>query len=280
MKKSLSLCLFIFLFALISFFFESCSNELEIAAPLDEFNANSIQNQLNIPDKPDTMVYLPNSKMLIGIKKGLSTDKLAKLDIYFSTHDQNTKMKKVTPMLPQCGYHTEYVWLPANIYKPVSNKTLGIWLTPSIVSYSDARNLYGFKEIHINDINEMNTALAYGWQADSMMLSYNNLNQQILNVGSFYIDEPYEHDSWNLSSLLSFANCNGGKRILLGSYKMGWMPYNAFNSYGTMYNNCINQASNLYMMCDKYTTDFWGNAVGYWLDFKINTYRSEEHTSE
>jgi hypothetical protein len=138
------------------------------------------------------------------------------------------------------------------IYRPVSNKTLGIWLTPSIVSFSDARNLYGFKEIHINDINEMNTALGNGWKADSMMLSYSNLNQPILNVGSFYVDEPFEHDTWTTGSLLSLANCDGGKRILLGSYKMGWMPYDLFDSYGGMYNNCINQASNLYMMCDRY----------------------------
>jgi hypothetical protein len=117
MKKALNQCSFIFLFLLVSFLFESCSNELEIAAPHDEFNNYSAQNQLNVIDKPDTMVYLPNCKMLIGIKKGLSADKLEKLDKYYSTHERNTKMMgKVTPMLPQCGYHTEFVWLPADIY--------------------------------------------------------------------------------------------------------------------------------------------------------------------
>ena len=60
--------------------------------------------------KPDTMIYLPNSKMQVGIKKGLTADKISQLDKYYSTHEISTKVaNKISPMLPQCGYHTEFV---------------------------------------------------------------------------------------------------------------------------------------------------------------------------
>jgi hypothetical protein len=184
------------------------------------------------------------------------------------------------------GYYTQTVsyWELQNQYQPVSGKYMGIWVEPSVISWSTAYNKYGFREIFVDPASTssgtISSALGIGFQSqhimyylgtDSPMVAQRLSQLGSTSVGYYYVDEPYDHNFYT-GALENFenyvaANFPNAKFIISDEYWphanicQGWMT-----SAGTV-NNYLT-TSNSGVMCDQYTlSNSCGDMKAFWNEF-------------
>jgi hypothetical protein len=237
MEKTFRLLCGFLLICCSSLLFIHCSNELSITSPSNNLSSIDTQTSLEIRRGPDTLIYLPISKMKIGVSKGLTPDNIAKLDIYYSTHKLSSNTpNKINPMLPLCGTHYEFVWIPMDIYRAVPNKILGLDFSSDVVSWKNAIQSYGFSKVFVTNSAYIDTAHKYGLSYDNIMFGLSdptNAANEIAdshsgtrNVGSYFIDEPqenywhYNHPYWSYQNVVDVNSLiiPTGKKLFLSSW--------------------------------------------------------------
>ena len=220
---------------------------------------------------------------------------LSALDSYFETHTIST-IPGVSPnALQYCSMNVEYHWEMKQDYQLKAGYNMGIWVSPDIISWSQAYNQYGFNEIFINP-GDAATANQAGFSYPHMMVAlpqdsadavttYNNIYTN--NFGYYYVDEPAEHyfDGYAFQYLESLVAQNTpNAKMMFSEYK--W-PVAALCNFFSDYNNdgswLTNNNSGI--MCDQYVLSnpcgdmeqFWNEYWGYygvahsWTNWADNT---------
>jgi len=220
------------------------------------------------------LVYLSKSKLKFKLKKEFTKEQIAQIDEYLATHEIPTVSDTIiSPMRELCGTHDSYGWAFGDSYIPVDGKYLGIALSQDVVSYYNALHKYGFSKIFVWGDYDINLAYSAGFSYDNMMFGIANPQQQIpTNVGSYHIDELYEHASlqWSLSEINQLADSVSPKKVFLSSYKWPSLIYGIIptRTYGHMYGNAINCANNVFITCDEYYGNCFGTVDDYWNQFR------------
>jgi hypothetical protein len=164
----------------IIIFMNGCRPDSEITSST---SSAAINEQTNLTGSgADTIVQLPLSKKTVTISKKLTPEKIALLDKYFSSGSAKSALSKITPNLVACGTHSESWWWPTGEYQAISGKLIGIFLSPNVVSYANARNKYGFSKVYADCAAAIDSAHKYGFGYDSIMYAIGNASQAAAQI--------------------------------------------------------------------------------------------------
>lgn|ERR1035437_2791285 len=174
-------------------------------------------------------------------------------------------VNKINPMLPACNTHDVTSYILLNQFRSVAGKSLGIMLGAN-VTYRKAYQTYGFTKAFVGGQTDIDSAIVAGFSHSNLMFglgdnpyaAYTLVQGYKSSVGSFYIDEPQEKDTWSYNQIVSVNGNITPMKLFIGSYKDP--PY---EDYGI-----ISQISNVYLMCDEYHGDLNGAANDYWDNFR------------
>jgi hypothetical protein len=281
MKTSIVLFVsFCFLLSL-PVFFVSCSSENSITQPSEkETNVNKSLAKVtssSIDSTIDTVITIPNSKMQIKISKTTPSDKINQIEKYFSSHNVSTKTQNVIPLTQDCTTYYQYTWVLQDQFKGESGKNLGIecnW-----VSDGALRNTYGFSMLLVSNNTDIDNAHSAGFHYDSLMLQLSNYggamnqidqsNEGGRSVGYYYVDEPDENgNTWSGGQVDEVADyASPYAPLYFSSFKWPTAFYEQPITYGQRYSSWLGVSSNLYILCDQYHGDFYGQAEDYWGEF-------------
>ena len=276
----------LFIFAVI---LQSCSSENSItsASPPPPINNSSTTTMaktttLTTSTSPDTTVYLPLSKKTIRVSKSMSAEKIAMVDKYFSTHKSiGVKTNSVSPMLRDCTTHIDYGGELEMQFQAVAGKSLGISNDWSIISDSDAKNIYGFSLCAAFGFDNIASVHNAGYDYPNIMVEYLNPTSalsvlqynpnQYPKCGYYEIDEPTKYsysptDTKSLETLIN--NWNTGAKVMLSDFHWpGKTLCTAYEDWGAkMEGYC---GDNYYITCDNYGlgTETCGKPCEYWDEY-------------
>ncbi len=132
-----------------------------------------------------------NSVSIVDTGKVLNKDKI-KEDVISGPLQLEYNWKRVGPF-----YETNF-----DHYEPVTGKILGIWPRNQNISFSELYSKYVFRGIFV-DQNSYQTAIQAGFNPKFMRMTIgpNPSDYQFtinnFYVGTYYVDEPLDHDCFN-----------------------------------------------------------------------------------
>lgn len=222
-------------------------------------------------DSPTTPNMVENSQ-----KENFLSKKVKELTIPIGFHEDSSQIQIEAY---ECGYKQVRGWAITK-YAPKSGKFLGIWASNSSPTWNDLRNKYGFSQIAVWDMPSYNTAKQTEFTNDNIMLIIPNyssaysLINSINQVQYYLVDEPFERDMYNTTTLRAVAtmihDANPSGKLMMASYKWPTLPYNlpwSFDTYGDKYKSVLDFASNSFIMCDEYQGNILGTVTDYWTKF-------------
>lgn len=167
----------------------------------------------------------------------------------------------------ECGIKYIYGWA-ASKYEIADGKLLGICpLTFSQSSYESYKNFYGFNQIMVGGPQHLAWAISVGYSRNNIMGAVNfnpNYVDQYGYLKYYHLDEPIENGGTPeaVRLLAEYIHVNFPSSLLMLSSFKDPDTYNYYwgFTYGDLYLNILNNASNTRIICDQYYdgTVFYG----------------------
>jgi uncharacterized protein YceK len=264
-----------------------CSNNVSVTSPLpegkDAMLSKIIKETLIKELSPsDTIIILPKSHKTLIIDKKIIPAKIETLDNEILSNGIAATPTSISPMASMCIYKYTLNYDMQNQYAPVSCKIVGADVSSYIMSYQDAKNTYGFTKVFVYNLTDVNAAYAAGFSYDNMMFNIGRTGtitdvENLINtvkvggkqvIGSYFAEEVAEKSSWDANFVGQIAQYIYPKKLFISSYKYPTQPCNLlFSTWGSEVGALGNAGSNVYIMCDQYHGDIYGQAVDYWAKF-------------
>lgn len=239
-------------------------------------------------DKKTESPTTPNIVEQNSQKETFLSKKVKEIKIPIGFHEDSTQIQIYAY---QCGYKQVRGWAITK-YAPIDGKFLGIWASNSSPTWNDLRNKYGFSQIAVWDMPSYNTAKQIGFADDKIMVLIPNyssaysLINSINRVQYYHVDEPFEREMYNTTTLRAVAtmihDANPSGKMMMASYKWPTQPYNlpwTLDTYGDKYKSVLDFASNSYIMCDEYIGNIWGTPRDFWTKYR-QYYGSNKNISQ